>query len=331
MDILELLLYYFHPKPGVETQWGAALSPQSDASALSHTSCSKYLDKHLPGAVQVGAPYGINPGAGMGISTCPSAPTCVQPCACKSSTSLARKGWFAHLGLSQQHWHSLESRLLARFGDGAAHHDSLAGVEGTGVARCKKSAFPYDNEPREVGGTLLPPVHPLILTTPPGCCGASGGVPCSAPTSCLRRQAGLAGAVPDTHPLCWRGVNRSGSRQGSRERAGLGLCPTARGRAGIWGAPRQGMVWREGDNVVEGSLREAGYDLGLMGAGVLPLPQFTPSAKVGLFRRDSEVVVLPQTTFSVPAWEAHGLGLLRSNPPPPLIHRSCILVCLTLL
>lgn len=91
----------------------------------------------------------------------------------------------------------------------------------------------------------------LFSPHPPGCCGAAGGGSGLAPTSCLRRQVGLAGAVPDTHPPCWEGVNRSGlnrsaSRQGSRERAGLGLCPTMGcgehpGRAGM-----EGLTWQRG-------------------------------------------------------------------------------------
>lgn len=88
----------------------------------------------------------------------------------------------------------------------------------------------------------------LPATPPPACCEAAGGrgLLCSAPTSCLRRQLGLAGAVPDTHPPCWEGINRSGCRQGSRERAGLGLCPTTapsgRGEGSI-----EAGAWNRGD------------------------------------------------------------------------------------
>lgn len=55
---------------------------------------------------------------------------------------------------------------------------------------------------------------------------------------------------------------------------------------------------------------------------MLPLPQFTSGARVGLLFRGSEVLMCcPPTPFPIPVWEAAnqssacGLGVLRSNPP----------------
>lgn len=104
-------------------------------------------------------------------------------------------------------------------------------------------------------GTLFPPVHlPLSPRHPPGMLrGSRRGFLRSAPTSCLCRQLGLAGAVPNMHPPHWKGVNRSGCRQGSRERAGLGLHPTTTWGVGCAKARGRDGRGRPGGGVTAGS------------------------------------------------------------------------------
>lgn len=172
----------------------------------------------------------------------------------------------------------------------------------------RRGAISYKKEPREVGGRFFPLSTPVFLpvTPPPATLrGSRRGFLRSAPMSCLLRQLGLAGAVPDTHPPCWKGVNRSGCRQGSRERAGLGLHPTtARSCRGVGSAEAGGRDGggRPGGGVPAGSWARPWFREGM---GMLPLPQFTSGAKVGLLFRGLEVLMCcPATPFPVPVWEA---------------------------
>lgn len=146
----------------------------------------------------------------------------------------------------------LRKPFPARPGDGATRHDLMAKVGGAldptgGVGSTEQEmvAFPTKKEQMEAGGSHFFLCSPTFSPQP--CRHAAGqqvGVSGLAPTSCLRRQVGLAGAVPDMHPPCSEGVNRSGSRQGSRERAGLGLCPTTTPLGWGVGSAQAGLGWR---------------------------------------------------------------------------------------
>lgn len=114
-----------------------------------------------------------------------------------------------------------------------------------GWHRARSGAFSYKKELMEAEGSHFSLCSPHFLPAPlRDAAGQQVGVSGLAPTSCLRSQVGLAGAVPDTHPPRWEGVNRSGSRQGSRERAGLGLCPTTAPSGRGVGSAQAGLGWR---------------------------------------------------------------------------------------
>lgn len=180
-------------------------------------------------------------GGGLQVAASPRAPARGWPCAAEPVLPRPRRsqGCLALPALSRRVG-------TAGPGDEAAaaiprlRHEVLR----EGWYGAKTGDVPNEKELREAEGPFFPPVRPLSPCHPPGCCEASGGCFCSAPTSCLCRQLGLAGAVPDTHPPCWEGVNRSGCRQGSRDRAGLGLHPTT--ARSVWGVGSTGAGGRQG-------------------------------------------------------------------------------------
>lgn len=248
---------------------------------------------------------GQTEGQGQACGHQPPAPTLLLAVCLQKRYHVFQRGTCGFQGslalavLSQKDCHSSENHSLPGLGmeqPAMISWPERGASDATGTEQ-EVAPFPAKRSRRRQEGPIFPCAPPLSPCSRPGdAAGQQVGVSGLAPTSCLCSQVGLAGAVPDTQPPRREGVNRSGSRQGSRERAGLGLCPTTAPSGRVLGAPRQGWDGggRPGRGVPTGTRVPAGrwarpwFD---KEPRMLPLPLFASGAEVGLFFGGWEVLM----------------------------------------